>query len=159
MRDVAAYPPKRLLELYGWRWQAELNFRTVKATMQMDQSEAKSADMVRKEFYAGLMAYNLVRGLMVAAAAQAGCAPNQLSFAKVHGLLGLVLSELFLGYMSSSERLLWLLTEASAARLPMRCKPRQNEPRAQYSKPQSFPTMRDSRAQARQKLKISSPKS
>ena len=159
LRDVAAYPPKRLLELYGWRWQAELNFRTVKATMQMDQSEAKSADMVRKEFYAGLMAYNLVRGLMVAAAAQAGCAPNQLSFAKVHGLLGLVLSELFLGYMSSSERLLWLLTEASAARLPIRCKPRQNEPRAQYSKPQSFPTMRDSRAQARQKLKISSPKS
>ncbi len=53
LTDVQAYPPKRLLELYGWRWQVELNFRTVKSSMHMDQSEAKSADMVCKEFYAG----------------------------------------------------------------------------------------------------------
>lgn len=50
LTDVQAFPPKRLLELYGWRWQAELNFRTVKSTMQMDQSEAKSAAMVGQEF-------------------------------------------------------------------------------------------------------------
>jgi hypothetical protein len=159
LTDAIAYPPKHLLELYGWRWQVELNFRTVKSTMQMDQSEAKSAEMVRKEFYAGLLAYNLVRGLMAAAAAQAGCKPIELSFSKVHGLLASVLTELFLGRMSGPARLQWLLAEASAARLPRRSKPRPNEPRAQYSKPQSFPTMKDSRDQARQALKIAPPKS
>ena len=162
LTDVTVYPPKRLLELYGWRWQAELNFRTIKSTMEMDQSETKSAEMVRKEFYAGLMAFNLVRGLMAMAAAQAGCSPGQLSFAKVHGLLASILTELFLGCMSGparKHRLLWLLAEASAAKLPLRRKPRPSEPRAQYYEPQVFPKMKDSRAQARLALKIALPKS
>jgi len=162
LTEVAAYPPKRLLELYGWRWQVELNFRTVKSTMQMDRSEAKSAEMVRKEFYAGLMAYNLVRGLMTAAAAEAGCRPVELSFSKVQGLLAMVLTELFMAWMSQParhRRLLWLLAEAAAAKLPRRRKPRPNEPRAQYYDPQVFPTIKGSRAEARQALTKSLSKS
>jgi hypothetical protein len=156
LTDVAAYPSERLLELYGWRWQVELNFRTVKSTMQMDRSEAKSADMVRKEFYAGLMAYNLVRGLMAVAAAEAGCRPVDLSFTRVHGLLAMLLTELFMDWTSQParhNRLLWLLAEAAAAKLPRRRQPRQNEPRAQFYDPQVFPKMKGSRAEMRRKLK------
>jgi hypothetical protein len=162
LTNLQAYPPKRLLELYGWRWQAELNFRTVKSTMQMDQSEAKSADMVCKEFYAGLMAYNLVRGLMAAAAAESGCRPVELSFTKVHVLLAVTLTELFMARMSGparNHRLLWLLAEASAAKLPRRRKPRQNEPRAQYYQPQVFPKIKGSRDEARKALEKSISKS
>ena len=158
LTDVPTYPPRRLLEIYGWRWQAELNFRTIKDTMEMDQSEAKSADMVRKEFYAGLMAYNLVRGLMTAATGPTDGSPSPLSFAKVRLLLAAVIVELGMGSMSKAacdQRLLWLLTEASAARLPHRAKPRQNEPRAQYYEPQVFPKMKGSRAEARRALKKS----
>jgi len=158
LADVQAYPPRRLLEMYGWRWQAELNFRTVKDTMEMDQSEAKSAEMVRKEFYAGLMAYNLVRGLMTAAAGQTGGSPSQLSFARVRLLLAAVIVELWTGSLSRAacqQRLSWLLTEASAARLPRRAKPRPNEPRAQYHEPQAFPRMNGSRSEARRALKKS----
>ena len=158
LRDVHAYPPQRLLELYGRRWQVELNFRTVKATLQMDQSEAKSADMVRKEFYAGLMAYNLVRGLMAAAAAESGCRPMELSFSRVQVLLASVLTELFMAWMSDparDSRLLWLLAEASTARLPRRCKPRPQEPRAQYYEPQVFPKIKGTRDEARAALKKS----
>jgi hypothetical protein len=158
LTDVQAYPPQRLLELYGWRWQVELNFRTVKSTMGMDQSEAKSADMARKEFYAGLMAYNLVRGLMAAAAAESGCRPVELSFSKVHVLLASVLTELFMASLSGpvrNRRLLWLLAEASAAKLPRRRKARQNEPRAQYYEPQVFPKIKGSRDEAREALKKS----
>ena len=156
LTQTAAYPPKRLLELYGWRWQAELNFRTVKSTMQMDRSEAKSAEMVCKEFYAGLMAYNLVRGLMAAAAAQAGCRPVELSFSRIHGLLAAILTELFMAWVSQParyRRLLWLLAEAAAAKMPRRRHPRQNEPRAQFYDPQVFPKMKGSRAEMRRKLK------
>jgi putative transposase len=161
LTEVPTHPPERLLEIYGWRWQAELNFRTVKATMEMDQSQAKSADMVRKEFYAGLMAYNLVCGLMTAAAGQTGVNPSQLSFAKVRLLLAAVIVELGMGALSKAacdQRLRWLLTEASAARLPRRAKPRQNEPRAQYYEPQVFPKIHGSRAEARRALKKSCPK-
>jgi hypothetical protein len=156
LSDAQAYPPERLLEMYGWRWQAELNFRTVKASLEMDQLEAKSAEMVRKEFYAGLMAYNLVRGLMTVAAAQADCRPTQLSFAKVRSLLVAVITELWCAGMSpatAQQRLQWLLAEAAAARLPTRTKRRQSEPRAQYYEPQVFPKMKGSRAEMRRKLK------
>jgi hypothetical protein len=97
----------------------------------VDQSQAKSAEMVRKEFYAGLMACNLVRGLMAAAAAQSGCRPMELSFSRVHVLLASVLTELFMEWMAKpahQSRLPCLLAEASAARLPHRRKPRQDEP-------------------------------
>ncbi len=123
--------------------------------MHMDQSEAKSADMVCKEFYAGAMAYNLVRGLMAVAAAESGCRPVELSFTKVQVLLAAVLTELFMAWMSDparNSRLLWLLAEASAAKLPRRRKPRQVGPRAQYGKPQVFPKIKGSRAEARQAL-------
>ena len=162
LTDVQAYPPQRLLELYGWRWQAELNFRTVKSTMQTGQSETKSADMAAKEFYAGLMAYNLVRGLMAAGARQSGCHPLELSFTRVHGLLASVVTEIFLAWMTGvgrDSRLEWLLAEASAAKLPRRRKPRQSEPRAQYYPPQTFPKMKGSREEARQALKKSISKS
>lgn len=156
LTDVQVYPPDRLLELYGWRWQVELDFRTIKSTMQMDQSEVKSADMVCKEFYTGLMAYNLVRGLMAAAAEQSGCAPAQLSFTKVHGLLAAVLADLFLTQISGSARqtrLQWLLAEASEAKLPRRRKARPAEPRAQYYSPQVFPKIKGSRDDARVALR------
>jgi hypothetical protein len=158
LTEVRAYPPQRLLEIYGWRWRVELNFRTVKATLQMDQSEAKSAEMVCKEFYAGLMAYNLVRGLMAAAAAESGSRPLELSFAKVQVLLAAILTELFLAWVSDplrDHRLSWLLVEASAARLPRRRKPRAPEPRAQYYEPQVFPKLKGSRDEARAALKKS----
>ncbi len=101
------------------------------------------------------MAYNLVRGLMAVAAAESGCRPVELSFTKVQVLLAAVLTELFMAWMSDparNSRLLWLLAEASAAKLPRRRKPRQVEPRAQYGKPQVFPKIKGSRAEARQAL-------
>lgn len=162
LTDAESYPPQRLLELYGWRWQVELNYRTIKSTMAMDQSEAKSAAMVRKEFYAGLMAYNLVRGLMAAAAQDAGCRPAALSFTTVHGLLASILTELFLSCLPKAARngrLEWLLAEAAGAKLPHRRKPRQSEPRAQYYKPQVFPKMKGSREEARIELKKAVSKS
>jgi len=162
LTQAQVYPPDRLLELYGWRWRVELNFRTIKSTMAMEQSEAKSADMVGKEFYAGLMAYNLVRALMAAAAAQSGCAPAQLSFTQVHGLLAAALADLFLTWVSGparQRRLQWLLDEASGAKLPRRRKPRQAEPRAQYCAPPKFPKLKGTREEARAALKKKRQKS
>ena len=156
LTDALAYPPQKLLELYGWRWRVELNLRSLKSSMDMDQSEAKSPEMVKKEFYAGLMAYNLVRGLMASAAAQRGCQPHELSFTKVHGLLVSVLTELFMIGMSRRAclcRLEWLLQETSAAKLPRRSTPRPSEPRAQYHQPQVFPKIKGSREEARAALK------
>src|SRR5262249_58457138 len=59
--DAAAYPADDLEELYRRRWQAELNLRSLKVVLQMDVLRGKSPDIVRKEVWAHLLAYNLVR--------------------------------------------------------------------------------------------------
>lgn len=154
--DAQAYPPTELLRIYGVRWQVELNFRTVKVTMSLRQLEVKSPAMARKEFYAGLMAYNLVRGLMSVAARAAGCATGQLSFAQARTALVSVLGTLWLDWVPRERRtqqLEWLCQEVGRMRLPKRTKPRPSEPRAQWHEPRVFPAMRGTRAQARRQLR------
>jgi hypothetical protein len=160
--DAAADPPQRLLALYGLRWQVELDFRTVKATMGLGPLEVPSTDLAQKEFYAGLMAYNLVRGLMGLAARTAGCSPSQRSFAMARTQWVAALSLLWLGWVPEPQRWNqweWLLTEASRARLPQRKKARPSEPRKQWHEPQVFPPMRGTRAQERRQLKKQQMKS
>jgi len=162
LTDAHAYPPAWLLAQYGQRWQVELNLRSVKATMGLDQLEVKSADLARKEFYAGLMAYNLVRGLMGVAARTSGGAGGRWSFATARGILFGALGMLWLGWVPARRR--WeelerVCAEVGRARLPRRAQPRPAEPRAQYHVPQVFPAMRGTRAQARQQLKNMASKS
>ncbi len=160
--DAAAYPPERLVALYAVRWQVELNFRTVKATLGLAQLEVKSADLAQKEFYAGLMAYNLVRGLMGVGARVAGCAPSPLSFATARTQLVAVLATVWLGWVPPErrqEQWEWLVGEVSRGRLPRRRQARASEPRAQWYEPQVFPHMQGTRSQARRQLKKQQMKS
>ncbi len=71
---------RELVDLYGKRWQIELDFRAIKTVMQMDVLRCKSPDMVRKEIAVHLLAYNLVRAVMAQAACLAHLLPRQLSF-------------------------------------------------------------------------------
>ncbi|MBM3888917.1 MAG: IS4 family transposase [Verrucomicrobia bacterium] len=156
LADPTVYPPAWLLAQYGRRWQVELNLRWVKATMELGQLEVKSAAMARKEFYAGLMAYNLVRGLMGVAAHTTGVPVQRLSFATARTLLCGALSLLWLSWVPATRRwedLQRVCAEVGRARLPRRRKRRPSEPRAQYHVPQVFPPLQGTRAQARRNLK------
>jgi hypothetical protein len=59
--DHHIYTKESLAELYGLRWQVEIDLRHLKTTMQMEHIQSKSPEMVRKEFYVHLLAYNLIR--------------------------------------------------------------------------------------------------
>ena len=48
-------------ELYRLRWQAEIDLRHLKTTMQMEHLPSKTPEMVVKDFYVHLLAYNLIR--------------------------------------------------------------------------------------------------
>jgi hypothetical protein len=48
--------------------------------MQMDVLRCKTPEMVHKEIWAHLLAYNLLRTVMAVAAAESGIAPRQVSF-------------------------------------------------------------------------------
>ena len=67
-------------DLYERRWSGEVDIRSIKSTMQMDVLRCKSPEMVHKEIWAHLLAYNLLRTVMAVAAAEVGIEPREVSF-------------------------------------------------------------------------------
>src|SRR5262245_62439491 len=67
-------------DLYERRWSGEVDIRAIKVTMQMDVLRCKSPEMVEKEIWAHLLAYNLLRTVMAVAAAEHGIEPREVSF-------------------------------------------------------------------------------
>jgi hypothetical protein len=78
--DAQEYPPDEIASLYRRRWQAELHLRSLKIVLQMDHLRCKTPERVRNEFYTHLLGYNLIRGVMAAAAFQSGKSPWEISF-------------------------------------------------------------------------------
>lgn len=78
--DARAYPKASLAELYRQRWHAELDLRSLKTFLQLDVLRCHSPAMVRKEIWAHLLAYNLIRKVMAQAAQEHQLSPRQISF-------------------------------------------------------------------------------
>jgi len=66
--------------LYERRWEGEVDIRSIKSTMQMDILRCKTPEMVHKEIWTHLLAYNLLRTAMAVAASENGIEPREVSF-------------------------------------------------------------------------------
>jgi IS4 transposase len=61
--DTKTYSTLDITSLYQERWDVEVNLRHLKTTLGMDILRGKTPAMVRKEIWAFLLAYNLLRSL------------------------------------------------------------------------------------------------
>ena len=78
--DSAEFAKEEVATLFFQRWNIELDLRAIKVEMQMEVLRCKSPEMVEKEVWAHLLAYNLVRSVMVRAAETHAIRPRRLSF-------------------------------------------------------------------------------
>ena len=78
--DPVAYPAEEIAELYLKRWRIELWFDDIKTSMQMDVLRCKTPEMIEKEVLMHMVAYNMVRLVMQAAALNHGQVPEAMSF-------------------------------------------------------------------------------
>ncbi len=78
--DANQYPKAELVTLYRARWNAELDLRSLKSTMQMADLRCQTPEIVRKEIWTHVLAYNLIRTIMAQAAAEHGISPRTISF-------------------------------------------------------------------------------
>jgi hypothetical protein len=78
--DTDAYTRKDLADLYRARWSAELDLRSLKQTLQLDILRCKTPELVRKEIWTHILAYNLIRTVMAQAATKHGIEPRSISF-------------------------------------------------------------------------------
>src|SRR3954447_23125788 len=78
--DHAQASKEELASLYRARWNNELDLRSIKVTLQMDVLRCKTPDLVRKEIWTHVLAYNLIRTVMAQAAAGHDAEPRSISF-------------------------------------------------------------------------------
>jgi hypothetical protein len=151
--DAEDYPLELLVKWYGQRWQAELNFRSIKTQMKLAELDVNTPAMAQKEFYAGLLAYSLVRSVMWAAGERLEVRVEILSFNQARSILRSRLEIWMRGgqaRVQSAEK--WvesLLDEIALHTLPKRRNSRPTELRRVRHKRQKFPPLKGSRTAAR----------
>lgn len=146
--DAKTITPAALASLYKMRWNIEVDFRTIKATLAMDVLRCKSQPMIEKEIAVYFLAYNLVRWAMVKAALLADVLPRVLSFSGTKRLLSAFADQL---RRTSGDQTLNLiatvLRHIGGLRLPQRCD--RIEPRAKKRRPKKLPLLTVPRQVAR----------
>jgi hypothetical protein len=81
LMDDKCYSAGELVELGAGRWSAELNIRHLKTTMGLEVLKCHSVPGVLKELAIFCLVYNLVRAVMLKAAAAQGVEVDRISFA------------------------------------------------------------------------------
>jgi Transposase DDE domain len=146
--DAETYTAADLADLYRLRWHAELDLRSLKITLGMDVLRCKSPAMVRKEVWAHLLVYNLIRGVMAQAAEEHGADPRDFSFKGALQALAAFAERLLEARGEVVADLYeWLLLTIGAHQVGGR--PDRVEPRARKRRPKNYPHLHRPRHEAR----------
>ncbi len=155
--DPKRYPPEQVIALYACRWRVETLLREVKITLSADVLRSQSPEGIRKEIVARLTALNVVRTLMLEAAAAGGIQdPLRISF--VHAIRAILSFSSALGHaplVAIPGIYQALLTEIASHLNPDR--PNRLEPRAVRRDRKHYPSLRVARAQWKARHHAASP--
>lgn len=78
--DPDRYPAAELAQLYGRRWQVEVDLRDLKNTLGMDVLKGQKRETVMKELLVFVLVYNLVRLVILKSSQRQRVAPHRISF-------------------------------------------------------------------------------
>ena len=134
--DAQRYPADAVIQLRMRRWDVETNIRHLKTTMGLDVLRCKTEDGVRKELAVFCLVYNLVRVVMLQAAARQQVKVDRISF---------------------SDTLKWMRYARPGDRLPRLVvnplRPNRIEPRCRKRRPKQYDLMNKPRDVLRKRLK------
>lgn len=149
--DAKIYTRAKLAKLYQLRWEVEVDLRHVKTTLGMNELRGKTPQMVRKEIYAHLMAYNLLRTLMWEAGLTEGVSSLRLSLQGTRQHLKNFMPELIQAGARKRKKLYRTLLEVIAQQ-PVPERPGRSEPRVRKRRPKAFPLMKEPRSVLKRQL-------
>lgn len=130
--DSQTYPAAELAKQYLGRWEIETNFGHLKTTMGMEVLKCKTVDGVHKELAIFILAYNLVRLVMLRAAQRQQVTVDRISFV---------------------DALRWLRDYEGGELITLIVNPKRVdrvEPRAVKRRPKQYPRMTRPRQELRQ---------
>jgi hypothetical protein len=156
LTDAETYSRDDIAELYGFRWNTELDIRSLKSTLNLDHLRCKTPRMVLAEVWATILAYNLIRTTAARAAALHDKQPRQISFTSAcqHILAGwMLLSASRTPAATLRELRLRLLEQIASCEVANR--PGRFEPRVIKRRKHRYPLMNKPRAELRRRLATS----
>jgi len=151
LMEASMYPQKELHLLYKRRWEAELHLRSLKTHMKMDRLSSKTPSMVRKEIGVHLLAYNIIRELMVDGGIKANALPTTISFKGTLQLLN-QFTPYFVAIPKDKKSMLYSQMLRLIAKNEVGKRPGRVEPRAIRHKAQPFPVLKTSRKIEKEKI-------
>jgi Transposase DDE domain len=149
--DAQLYNKQEIARAFRMRWHVELDLRAIKQTMRMSVLRCKSPQMVGKEIWMHLLAYNLIRTLMARAAQQEGIEPREVSLAGTVQTVNAFAPVLQLADEQDLPRL-WEILLRVIARHRVGDRPGRFEPRAVKRRAKPIAWLTAPRPQARKRL-------
>ena len=149
--DATEYRKEDIADLYHRRWHVELDIRAIKQTLGMDQLVCKTPALVRRELWAHLLGYNLVRKVMAEAASVRGLSPRQVSFAGAVQILE-AFRWLLLCSGDETRETAWRAVLLAMGTHEVGDRPGRCEPRRVKRRPKPYGRLTKPRAEARAEL-------
>ena len=151
MIDGDEYTKKDLADLFLQRWNIELDLRAIKDVMQMDVLRCKTPEMVEKEIWMHVLAYNLIRGVIAQAAEDHDAQPRALSFKGAMQTMAAFQDALRRATPGARRRLMEEMLKAIATHR-VRDRFGRVEPRANKRRPKPQRYLNEPRKEARKRL-------
>ena len=149
--DEDLYSAQDVTDLFAQRWHCELDLRSIKQALGMRHLHCRSPEMVVKELWTYLLAYNLIRVRMAQAAAVHGVVPRTLSFVGAKTLMHEFAPHLETTCGAEHQRIEAELI-AAIAHCRVGDRPGRKEPRAVKKRAHKHPYLTKPRTKARKQL-------
>jgi hypothetical protein len=132
--DTHLYPAQAIAELYGLRWDVEIDIGCFKTTMGQGELRCHTPDNIEREIAVSILAYNLVRLLMNDAAQVATLHPREISFSHSRDAWVAFGKEI-----ENAYDLMWIILSACARFV--RDRPGRQEPREIKARHAKYPKL------------------
>lgn len=142
LTDPKLFPAKAFAELYLQRWKAELFLRDIKISLHMDVLRCKTPEMIHRELWMHVIAYNLIRTSMWSAAQRYSVSLFSISFRSALASIRqwapwlAALDPTSLRFSMTQEVLLEYLAQQCVPYRPNRV-----QPRARKRRPKNYPLL------------------
>lgn len=151
--DHKEHTKAEIVQLYGFRWNSELDIRSIKSNLNLEHARCKTPKMVRLELWVTLLGYNLIRTTAAAAALLHKKQPRQISFTSTCQYVLATWMQLSTGQLSREKmRMLALRMLEQIANCKVGHRPNRIEPRALKRRKHGYPLMQKPRQELRQEL-------
>ena len=154
--DADEFTQQDIADLYGFRWNAELDIRSIKASLNLAHVRCKSPEMVHRELWTTILAYNLIRTTAAGAALVHDKQPRQISFTSTCQYVLASWMQLSAGAIPATQLdhyVAVMLTQIAACEVAHR--PGRLEPRVLRRRRHGYPLMQKPRAVLRAELRRS----